>query len=279
MFGKNNLENLTINDVRHAVLKGIMYFNHRFSKDYGRMVLCFDSTNYWRTKEFKHYKAARKKKQKSGDIDWGRIYGFFSVVKEEISENTSFLTMQIPTLEADDIISTICEGYHDKEKILIVSSDKDFQQLQKYDNVKQYSPAHRDFIVCEDPEHFLIEHIIRGDSSDGIPNVMSDGDTFVTEDKKQKIMNAKRFNAILDKVNDGSVYDSDYEYNENYERNERLIDLSLIPAGSKTSVVNAFEMEKSISNKREDSMMDYLISNNLKSLLEELDKFGQKIEI
>ena len=90
------------------------------------------------------------------------------------------------------MISTICRVER-SEDILIISSDKDFQQLQSFGNIKQYSPAHREYLVCENPEWYLSNHIIRGDSSDGIPNILSDDDTFINPDKKQTIMNKKDY--------------------------------------------------------------------------------------
>ncbi len=177
MHGKK-INDLTVNEIRHAVLKGVMYYNHRFRNNYGDMVLCYDSHNYWRTEMFPNYKASRKTKQQSSDINWSHVYKLFDIVKEEIADNFKYACVEVPRLEADDVISVITSEYHEIDKILIVSADKDFQQLQKYKSVDQYSPARKDMLVCENPEEFLIEHTIRGDSSDGIPNVLSDGDTF-----------------------------------------------------------------------------------------------------
>ena len=277
MHGKN-INSLTINEIRHAVLKGVMYYNHRFRNDYGDIVLCYDSNNYWRTQLFPNYKAARKVKQKSSGIDWGHIYKLFNIVKEEIADNFKYASVEIPRLEADDVISIITSEYHDVEKILIVSADKDFQQLQKYDGVHQYSPARKDMLMCEDPDEFLIEHIIRGDSSDGIPNVLSDDDTFVVEGKKQKIMNSKRYNTILNKINDGTIYSS--EYADNFKRNLKLIDLSEIPLEIKQEVIAGFKEAVDHSNNiKESNMMDFLMANKLNSLLGELDKFQHNLGI
>tara|TARA_R100000458_G_C8270307_1_gene245047 strand:+ start:502 stop:1395 length:894 start_codon:yes stop_codon:yes gene_type:complete len=281
IHGKNT-DNLSINDVRYAVLKGIKYFENRFGGEYGQIVLCYDSTNYWRTGYFPHYKASRKSKQKTSDINWNKIYSLYSTVKEEIDKNFRYISVEVPTLEADDVISAICDDVNSGsgETILIVSSDKDFQQLQRYKNVKQYSPAHRDFLVCVDPESKLLDHIIRGDSSDGIPNVMSDGDTFITEGKKQTIMSSKRYKILLDKVRDGSIRDEGYEYKDNYERNEQLIDLSLIPRDYKIKTIECLKEAARHSNTvNESTEVDYIESNNLNSLLEELNESQQELNI
>ncbi len=276
IYGKKT-DSLTVNDVRHSLLKGIMYFNNRF-KDYGDMVLCYDSHNYWRTSYFPHYKAARKTKQGSSNIQWGKIYKFFDIVKKEVDENFPYVSMEVPSMEADDLIHAIVSEHHDHEEIMIVSSDKDFQQLQSYEGVHQYSPAHKDMLVCENPASHLMEHIIKGDSSDGVPNVLSDSDTFVVEGKKQKIMNSKRFNAILSKVEDGSILDS--EYGVNFQRNKNLIDLSSIDSEHKELIINKFREEMSaLADWKDDGkMMNYLTSNRLMSILKEMDQFQNKID-
>lgn len=46
-------------------------------------------------------------------------------------------------MEADDIINSLVEytqEFGNYEKVMIISGDKDFAQLQKYSNVDQYSP-------------------------------------------------------------------------------------------------------------------------------------------
>jgi len=277
MYGKK-LDDLTIDKVRYAVLKGIMYYNHRFKDEYGQVVLCYDTGNYWRTNQFPYYKSNRKKKQDKDSIDWNKIYGLFSIVKEEIDENFPFVSIEVPKLEADDIIAVLCQTNYGKEKIIIISSDKDFQQLQRHENVEQYSPAHKEMLECKDPEEHLIEHIIRGDPSDGIPNALSDGDTFVISGKKQKIMSAKRFNKLLDLVKSGKIYDS--KYSENFCRNEQLIDLECIPRDYQNTIHRSFRKAVNFNDSVGSSkMMDYLISNKLNGLLEELDKFQQKLNI
>tara|TARA_Y100001937_G_scaffold62817_1_gene86238 strand:+ start:6940 stop:7821 length:882 start_codon:yes stop_codon:yes gene_type:complete len=276
IYGKKT-DDLTINDVRHSLLKGIMYFNNKF-REYGDMVLCYDSHNYWRTSLFPHYKAARKTKQGSSNIQWGKIYKFFDIVKREVDENFPYISMEVPSMEADDLIYAIVSEHHDDEEIMIVSSDKDFQQLQSYGGVHQYSPAHKDMLVCDDPDSYLVEHIIKGDSSDGIPNVLSDSDTFVVDGKKQKIMNSKRFNTILSRVKDDTILDS--EFGTNFQRNRDLIDLSSISSENKEAIINKFRTEVSSRKEWKDDgkIMDYLTSNRLMSILKEMDQFHNKID-
>tara|TARA_R110002074_G_scaffold319641_3_gene489977 strand:- start:785 stop:1690 length:906 start_codon:yes stop_codon:yes gene_type:complete len=274
-------EELTVKDIRHSVLKGVLYYYNRFKGEYGEpMVLCYDSGNYWRTDQFPHYKASRKKKTKNDNINWNKIYQLFSVVREEISENFPFLSLQVESTEADDIIAVIAQerhresavlstgGGHNDDKILIVSSDKDFQQLQSMKNVHQYSPSRKDLIKCEDPIAFLIEHIIRGDVSDGVPNILSDDDSLVNEDKKQTIMSSKRYDSILEEIKSRRISKEDSEFRRNWFRNKNLIDLGCVPKDKVKMINDAYCKEVARHAMNKNNQMDYLISNRLGDLTE-----------
>lgn len=277
MYGKKEVNDLDINQVRHAVLKGILYYHNRFKDKYGDMVLCYDTNNYWRTEVFPQYKAPRKNKQTSSNIDWSKVYGLFTVIKKEIKENFRFASIEVPTVEADDIISSVCKSISDEE-ILIISSDKDFQQLQHLGNVKQYSPAHKDFLVCEDPEWYLKNHIIRGDSSDGIPNILSDDDTFTDPDKKQTIMNKKRFNMLYDMINSGEIENSDFC--ESYDRNKTLIDFNSIPDDKNYEILEAYQNAIDLRNSVDENRgINFINSNGLNSILNDLERYHQKIDV
>ena len=264
---------ITINDVRHATLKGLLYYNDRFKGDYGKVILCYDSKNYWRTKQFPYYKVNRKKKQDTDNINWHKIYNFFKTVREEIKENFKFVTMHVETVEADDIISVLIEEYHNRgrgprqDKTLIVSSDKDFQQLQRIEGVYQYSPSAKDFIVCNDPMGFLVNHIIRGDSSDGIPNVLSDDDVLINENKKQTIMSPKRFNTIVEEVKTRRISDEDSKFRRNWFRNKKLIDLKCIPEDKKKLITKEYDKSLGYFHMNTPNSMEYLVSNKLSKLL------------
>ena len=264
---------VTIDDIRHAVLKGFLYYNNRFKADYGKIVLCYDSGNYWRTKQFPHYKANRKKKQSIDSVNWHKIYDFFKTVREEIRDNFKVITMHVETVEADDIISVLIEEYHNRgvgprqDKTLIVSSDKDFQQLQRIEGVYQYSPNVKDFVICENPAEFLVDHIIRGDSSDGIPNILSDDDVLVDENKKQTIMSPKRFNTIIEEVKTRKITNENSKFRRNWLRNKSLIDLECIPKDKKKLIIKEYDKSLSHFHMNTPNPMEYLISNRLGELI------------
>jgi len=254
---------LTEDLVRHLVLNMYRVYRKRFSAEFGEIIICNDGREYWRKNSFPQYKANRKKQRKSSSVDWSEFYGIMNVIQDEVIKTFPYKNLQINDAEADDIIAIISKHNHNNEKILIVSSDKDFQQLQRYENVYQYSPIIKDFLICEDPENFLLEHIIKGDSSDGIPNILSDDDVFVEENKRQKPCGKKKINTIKGEL-------SEWTNSDNWNRNQRMIDMNMIPEEVESSILEEYAKEP--IGKRS-NMLDYFIQKNLKNLMESIEEF------
>lgn len=249
--------------VRHIILNTYRFYKNKFSKDYGNIIICDDAGDSWRKDIFPYYKASRKKSREIDGYDWNIIFNSMNKIRKEVRENFPYKVMCVERCEADDIIAVLSIKYHLKEPILIVSSDKDFQQLQRYTRVKQYSPIHKNFIECADPHSFLKEHILRGDTSDGIPNVLSDDDTFIVEGKRQKPLAQKKLEIIMENI-------PDYLKN-NYNRNLKLVDLTYIPDEYKENILN--EYEKPIEVKGKEKLFEYFIKNKLTTLMESIDEF------
>ena len=254
---------LTEDLVRHLVLNMYRVYRKKFSAEFGEIIICNDGRQYWRKDSFPQYKANRKKQRKSSSVNWNEFYDIMNVIHDEILHNLPYKNLQINDAEADDIIAIISKHNHTNEKILIVSSDKDFQQLQRYSNVYQYSPIKRDFLICEDPENFLLEHIIKGDSSDGVPNILSDDDVFVQEDKRQKPCGKKKINTIKEEL-------SEWTNSDNWNRNQRMIDMNMIPEEVESSILDEYNKEP--KGKRR-NIFNYFIQNNLKNLMQSIEEF------
>ena len=163
--------------MRHIVLNTIRSHRNRFKDKYGEIVICCDAPHYWRKDVFPYYKASRKKLREQSGIDQTIIFDTLHAIRDELDENFPYKVIRVSGAEADDIIATIRNVHgsflarEDDEKILILSSDKDFMQLQKYVNVDQWSPSQDKFLRTDNPEKFKREHILMGDRSDGIPNL------------------------------------------------------------------------------------------------------------
>ena len=262
-YSDNRDELFSEDTVRHIVLNTYRFYKNKFGEQYGNLVICDDAGDAWRKEVFPYYKASRKKTRETDGHDWGKIFDAMNKIRKEVRENFPYKVMWVERCEADDIIATLCMNFNVKEKILIVSSDKDFQQLQRYMNVKQYSPIHKNFIYCENPQNFLKEHILRGDTSDGIPNVLSDDDTFVVEGKRQKPLSQKKLELIIENIP---------EYLRiNYNRNQKLVDLSYIPKEYTERILKEYEVEPKVKGK--EKLFEYFTNHKLANLMEVIDEF------
>ena len=251
--------------IRHMVLNSLRGFNLKFKEEYGTMVLCSDAGDPWRREIFPNYKHGRRKSRVDGPFDWDNIFQIITEIKNEIRDNFPYIVMYVKNCEADDIIATLVKQ-QTESKYLIVSGDKDFIQLQHYGNVYQFSPLLKGFVgEQEDPKKFLREQIIKGDRSDGVPNILSDDDIFL-RDQRQKPINKKRLAewSNIENIPLGS------ETRKYYERNKTLIDLSEIPESIEKRIINSF---KDYKVKSRTLLLPYFIENKLKSLIENINDF------
>ena len=250
--------------VRHMILNILRMHIRNFRKEYGEVVLCCDNRKYWRKDYFPFYKASRKKNREKSSLDWHMIFEMLAKFKLELKENFPYKVIDVEGAEADDIIGTLTPIYSAHEKILILSSDGDFLQLQNYKNVKQYNPAQKKYVVSHNPIMELKEKIIRGDKGDGIPNMFSPSDCFV-RDLRQKPITQK----TLDKYLNEDVKNFSYDETVNFGRNQTLIDLSFIPQEIKEKIINTYEETKPAKGK----LLNYFIEFKLKNLIEVIEDF------
>lgn len=261
----NHKGKLDENLIRHMVLNIIRNHLKNFRNEYGEFVLCCDNRKYWRKEYFPFYKASRKKNREKSDLDWHMIFDILAKLKQELKENFPYKVIDVEGAEADDIIGTLVPIYSAHEKILILSSDGDFLQLQAYGaNVKQYNPSQKKFVKSENPKLELKEKIIRGDKGDGIPNMFSPSDCFV-RDLRQKPITQK----TLDKYLNEDVKNFSYDETVNFGRNQTLIDLTFIPQDIKEKIINTYEETKPAKGK----LLNYFIEHKLKNLMEVIEEF------
>jgi hypothetical protein len=251
--------------VRHMVINSLRGFNLKFKEQYGdKIILCADAGDPWRRDIYPNYKHARRKGRVDSATNWDNIFKLITEIKNEIAENFPYVMMYIEKAEADDIIATLVK--HNNEPIMIISGDKDFIQLQTKSNVKQYSPIQKVFVgEGLDPKKFLHEQIIKGDRSDGIPNILSPDDIFLTGEKQRPI-NKKRLEewANVSNIPLGS------ETSKYYERNKRLIDLSCIPEELERTIINNYTNYK-VPNRSK--LLPYFIEHKLKALMTNIGDF------
>ena len=250
--------------IRHMILNSIRMYRKEHYNEYGEVVLTWDSKHSWRRDYFPEYKASRRKGREESDLNWDDIFGTLNKIRNEIKENFPYKYLEVFGAEADDIIGFLCEENKD-EKIMIISGDKDFIQLQKYPNVKQWSPITKKDVNGFNPTTYLKEHILRGDTSDGVPNVLSPDNTFV-DGLRQRPLSRKKIQSWL--LGGGSDWND--EVKRNFQRNSTLIDLSRTPEELKNQI--RLEYNNAPHGDRS-KLLNYFMQNKLKELTENIGEF------
>ncbi len=253
------------NMVRHMILNSLRMYRTKFSSEYGELVLCYDSKHYWRRDYFPEYKSGRRKTREKDDKNWDEIFLCLNEIKDELRENLPYKFLEVYGAEADDIIGTLCSTI--SEEIMIISGDKDFIQLQKFPNVKQFSPITKKSVNGANPGGYLKEHIFKGDTSDGIPNVLSPDNTF-TDGLRQKPLGKKKIASWMEH-NFDDVAPND-EVKRNYQRNRKLIDLAYTPDELSTEIINTYN-EAPFGDRSK--LLNYFIQKRLKNLTESIGEF------
>jgi len=253
------------NLLRHTILNSIRMFRNQFAKDYGEMVICCDDKNNWRKEVFPEYKANRRKNRENDITDWKTLFELLHEMRDDLTKYFPYKVMHVDSAEADDIIGVLCSEY--SEEIMIISGDKDFIQLQKYPNVKQYSPITKKMINGVNPGGYLKEHIFKGDVSDGVPNVLSPDNTF-TDRLRQKPLGKNKIASWMEhEFEDVAPND---EVKRNYQRNRKLIDLTYAPKELSMEIINTYK-EAPFGDRSK--LLNYFIQKRLKNLTESIGEF------
>jgi 5'-3' exonuclease len=263
--------------VRHMVLNSLRMYNQKFGEEYGELVLCYDSKRYWRREFFPYYKGTRKKDREKSSFNWGSIFEILNQIRDEIREYLPYKVVEVDGAEADDIISVLTKqqaytnirlqkDMQPATKVLILSGDKDFIQLQKYPWLKQYNPVMKKFVSGMDPKKYILEHVLKGDKSDGIPNYLSPDNTFV-EGKRQRPLTKKNLDRIVNLSAEQFCNEEQFEY---YKRNLTLIDFSYIPVEVEERIIESFN---SMTPAPRNKMYNYFVSNQLITLLDKIGEF------
>lgn len=264
--------------VRHMVLNSLRMYVQKFSEEYGReLVLCYDSKRYWRREFFPYYKGTRKKDREKSNFNWSQIFEVLNDIRDEIRVHMPYSVMEVDGAEADDIISVMTKQVAMKnirlqkdmqppEKVLILSGDKDFIQLQKYPWLRQYNPVMKKFVSGMNPKQYIIEHVLKGDKSDGIPNYLSPDDTFV-EGKRQRPLIKKTLDKIVGLSPEQFCNEEQMQY---YKRNLTLIDFSYIPVEVEEKIIESYD---SLTLAPRSKMYNYFVSNQLINLLDKIEEF------
>lgn len=281
MFFKNEAKSSNPNALgllKHMVLSTILSYKKKFGREYGDIVIATDHIHYWRRDVFPQYKWKRKEARAKSDLDWDFIFKALETIKTELIENFPYKILRVDGAEADDIIAVMTKWWQENElervglleqpqKIMIVSSDGDFVQLQKYEGVKQWAPMLKKFVKPKGKlEHYVIEHICTA-GDDGIPNICSADDVF----QKGVRQTSFRKNRLEEFFKYGIDACKNDEERRNFQRNQMLIDFNFIPKEIEQAIVEAYINQTPVKNKMK--IYQYLVKNKMKLLIENSHEF------
>ena len=277
-LSKNHGVTTDIGYLRHLIINTLRSYSVKFRDRYGDMVICLDSKDgTWRKEIFPYYKAQRHKLKIDSGIDWKQVFSDVDIIIKEIQEYLPYKCIYIKGLEADDVIAILAKNAekicrHNElglmdEDVLIVSNDKDYVQLHKLFYVVQYKPRSGTFVKEKNSDFLLTELILKGDKSDGIPNILSSEDTFVTMGKRQKSVTTDFIKTFL---KDG-VSCLNEEAKKRYYLNKKLISFDDIPDEYVSSVLD--EYSKSKKNFSRFELFEYFTRNGLKELTSRIKDF------
>ena len=262
-MGKDQSQ-VDISMVRHMVLNSLRMYRTKYHKEYGELILCCDGRHSWRREHFPQYKAARKTNRDADSRDWTQIFECLDTIKSELREFFPYKYLEIDESEADDIIGVLARIA--TEKVMIISGDKDFIQLQVRDNVDQYSPITKKIVYDVNPAKYLKEHILRGDSSDGVPNFLS-ADNCIVDKIRQTPITKKKIELWIDQDPEDFCNE---EQLRNYHRNMKLIDLRYTPSNIANQVGKQFN---EVPKGKRSGLLNYFIERKLNNLIESIGEF------
>ena len=259
---------------RSMILNSIRMYRKKYGAEYGEIVIAVDAGGNWRKEYYPEYKAKRQTTRKESPLDWNAIFKILNQVLEEIEESFPYTVIGQEGMEADDIIAQLVyktQEFGEHEPVMIISGDKDFAQLQKFSNVSQWSPITKKLIKEPEPINKLKEHIFRGDTSDGVPNILSCDDVFLQEGVRQTPLTKKKIEVFINAKDMKDVMTED-EY-RNYIRNKKMIDLEECPEHFKDIVYIEYDKQKLSQPKNKSKVMPYFIKHRCKNLLTNIQEF------
>ena len=226
-----------VNLTKHLILQELFNIQRQHSPSFGDLIICLDDKQgYWRRDVFSAYKAHRRKDREESEINYSEVFDELDSLVHQIKENLPWKTLLIPRAEADDTILVLAKEFYNSEKILIHSPDKDMIQAQRNnDTVFQYSSLTKKWIVPENKhdnmDHWIQEHVIFGDSSDGVPKVV-DGTEFSDNFKKH-----------LEDCDVPPVFHDVYTFKYGFKDINGQV-VQEIPKDKKIDILEAFTIEK-----------------------------------
>lgn len=295
---KGDVSEKEVKDIcRHGIITSLISYKKKFSQEYGEIIITADYGNYWREDIFPEYKANREKGREESNLNWDLIFKCLNDIRDEIKETFPWRLLRVPRCEADDIIAILCKytqnnefsssGMFDEpQSTLIIASDGDNQQLTIYDNVRQWCPRKKAYLPKlskKELKMYTIEHVVKGDSGDGIPNIFMHENFFVekTGKARQKSVTQNVLDLFFEHGQgafellpmEKQETESKYRQRINqawrrYEQNAKLVLYENIPSEIEKSILESYHNSTPVGSV--DAVRKYFIKNRCRLLMDEL---------
>jgi len=258
------------------------------------IILCFDSLSNWRKKYTKTtaaitnkvYKENRTKKlsKKEKEI---KIYLDQKIdeLAAALRNNTKLFVLCKDGIECDDFVGGVCQIYGGQPgvELKLVSSDKDYIQLLRHENVEIVNPLKngkkrslKDF--NNDPDLYIFEKCIRGDSKDNVrssyPRLQRKKlvEAFYDDYKMQNLMEHEFEETIYDEHKE-EYTNVKFKVRDLFEENRLLLDLESQPDEIKEEIFD--EIERELCSKKKMSIpyfLRYLGKNDMKNVISSMTR-------
>lgn len=281
--------------IDYAISKSLIDFKMFYEKyEPNTTIIAFDSGITWReiyTKSpdsitNKIYKANRTEKKTKKELREKKYLN--SKIKElvEILQETKLYILQEKKIEADDFVGAICDMYKDEfdVEIIVISSDKDYLQFLKYNNVRLVNPMKNGKKRTleewnNDVELMLFEKCIRGDSGDNVrssyPRLRKNKlvEAYYDDVKRTNLMNHEFEETIYCKETNQYV-DKTFKVGDIFKENQLLVRLDMQPDYIKKRIrkciIKEMAEEKELNFIK---FMRYVSQNSLGNLKSQITNF------
>lgn len=198
------------------------------------IVLAMDDRRSWRKLYWKKYKANRKESRERLNLDWDAYFAMYDEFMEDMKQHLPFKVIKTADTEADDIIGALV---HEKpQEFYIISTDKDFLQLSS-PRVKIFNPLKKVHVEHPNPELFLVEESMCGQSKDNIYNIKTPLD--YPDGKRKPGFGPKAFEKVL--AFGWEKWLDENDLRERYEFNRNLMDMARIPKEIKRRIFREYD--------------------------------------
>lgn len=256
------LEN--INFCAHTTLSMILNVSKQFGASRKNpLVISVDSKPSWRHKYYETFSADipgyeglayKGHRTKDPMFDWEGMDIIHKDILEALKLYSDFYVIDVKYAEADDVIAVLAQEVID-DPYYIVSSDKDFKQLQRH-NVHIFDPIKGIFLPEIDVDHFKKIHFMVGDKSDNILAIKPK----IAEKTAEKLY--PELETLLATIP---------EMRTKYEFNKKLIDFDEIPCYIRDKIKK--ETEKQTHSFDAANLMKMFRKYELANLTERISEF------